>query len=124
MNKDRTGVTRRGFLNVTSSTALAASLGLSAGASAGEPAKKVRMGIVGGGFGAAFQWHLDPNCVVEAVSDLRPDRRSHLQRVYSCEKAYESLEKLVLDPNIDAVAVFTGAPDHARHVVPWMGPGP
>lgn len=123
MNKAGTGVTRRGFLNATSSTALAASLGLSVGASAGEPAKKVRMGIVGGGFGAAFQWHLDPNCVVEAVSDLRPERRSHLQRVYGCEKAYESLEKLVLDPKIDAVAVFTGAPDHARHVVECMKHG-
>jgi len=28
-----------------------------------DPAKKIRMGIVGGGFGAAFQWHLHPNCM-------------------------------------------------------------
>ena len=118
------GVTRRGFLKTTGSTAAATSFGLSgAKVSAGEPAKKVRMGIVGGGFGASFQWHLDPNCVVEAVSDLRPERKSHLQRVYSCPKAYESLEKLVLDPKIDAVAVFTGATDHARHVVECMKHG-
>ena len=79
--------------------------------------RKLRIGVVGGGFGASFQWHLDPNCTVEAVSDLRPDRRGHLQRVYKCEKPYESLEKLVLDPKVEAVAVFTGAPDHARHVL-------
>lgn len=82
-----------------------------------DPARRIRIGIVGGGFGAAFQWHLDPNCLVAAVSDLRPDRRAYLQQVYKCDKAYESLEKLVLDPTLEAVAVFTGAPDHARHVV-------
>ena len=124
MKQHKNEVTRRGFLNSTGSAALAASLGLSkARASTLDPAKKIRMGIVGGGFGASFQWHLDPNCVVEAVSDLRTDRRAHLQRVYGCDKAYESLEKLVLDPKIDAVAVFTGAPDHARHVVECMKHG-
>ena len=37
--------------------------------------KKIRMGVVGGGFGTSFQWHEHPDCVVEAVSDLRPERR-------------------------------------------------
>ena len=36
--------------------------------------------------------------------------------VYKCEKSYESLEELILDKNVDAVAIFTGAPDHVRHV--------
>ena len=124
MKKQKSEITRRQFVETTSSAALAASLGLSGRwSSAAEPTRKIRMGIVGGGFGAAFQWHLDPNCIVEAVSDLREDRRAHLQRVYGCEKAYESLEKLVLDPKIDAVAVFTGAPDHAQHVVECMKHG-
>ncbi len=79
--------------------------------------RKVRIGVVGGRFGASFQWHLDPNCTVEAVSDLIPERRAKLQKVYQCPTAYESLEKLVLDPKIEAVAVFTGAPDHTRHVI-------
>jgi len=86
-------------------------------------ADKVHIGIVGGGFGAAFQWHLDPDCVVEAVSDLRPDRRQHLMTVYQCGKAYESLEELILDDAIDAVGVFTGAPDHVRHSVAAMDAG-
>ena len=74
------------------------------------------MGIVGGGFGRSFQWHLDPNCVVEAVSDLRPDRRRPSSRSTSARRPTSRSEKLVLDPKIEAVAVFTGAPDHARHV--------
>jgi len=78
---------------------------------------KIRMGIVGGGFGSAFYWHLDPDCIVEAVSDLKDDRRKHLMDVYKCSKSYHSLEELIKDPNVDAVAVFTGAPDHVRHAV-------
>ena len=121
-------VSRREFLETGSKTALGAAIGLAAwaprAAAMEEPSgKKVRVGVVGGGFGAAFQWHLDPNCIVEAVSDLRPGRRSHLMRVYKCRKAYESLEKLILDDEIDAVAVFTGAPDHVRHSVAVMNTG-
>jgi predicted dehydrogenase len=85
--------------------------------------KKVRIGIVGGGFGLAFHWHQEPNCKVEAVSDLRPDRRNNLMKAYKCDKAYESLEKMILDPKIEAIALFTGAPDHARHVLMIMGAG-
>ena len=104
---------RRDFLAATGTAALAGSLPAAAPAAD----RKVRVGVVGGGFGASFQWHLDPNCTVEAVSDLRPDRRSRLQKVYKCDKPYESLEKLVLDKQVEAVAVFTEAPNHARHVL-------
>ena len=77
----------------------------------------IRIGVVGGGFGAMFFWHQHPNCKVEAVSDLIPERRKHLMEVYHCDKSYESLEKLVLDKNLDAVAVFTDAPSHGKHIV-------
>ena len=116
------GLTRRDFLGTLGAAALVGAAG-TAGAAETQAApalksdRRVRIGIVGGGFGTDFQWHLDPNCTVEAVSDLLPDRRKRLQQVYKCEKAYESLEKLVLDPKVEAVAVFTGAPDHARHVL-------
>lgn len=85
--------------------------------------KKIRIGVVGGGFGAAFHWHLDPNCIVEAVSDLRDDRRKHLQNVYKCGKPYNSLEELIKDKDVDAVAVFSGAPDHVKHAVACMKAG-
>ncbi len=85
--------------------------------------KRIRIGVVGGGFGLAFHWHEHPNCIIEAVSDLIPERRDRLVGKYQCDKPYESLEKLVLDPKVDAVAVFTGAPDHARHVILCMEHG-
>lgn len=77
--------------------------------------RKIRVGVVGGRFGCSFHWHQHPNCTVEAVSDLIPDRRDRLMQTYQCTKTHESLEKMVLDPNIDAIAIFTGAPDHPRH---------
>lgn len=85
--------------------------------------KKIRMGIVGGGFGTSFHWHEHPNCIVEAVSDLIPERRNRLMEKYACAKSYDSLEELVLDPKIDAVAIFTGAPDHPRHTLLCMEHG-
>ncbi|MCS6831858.1 MAG: Gfo/Idh/MocA family oxidoreductase, partial [bacterium] len=85
--------------------------------------KKVRVGVVGGGFGASFYFHEHPNCIVEAVSDLIPERRERLMQVYGCSKSYESLEKLILDRNVEAVAVFTPAPDHVRHAVACLKAG-
>ncbi len=88
-----------------------------------DPAKKVRLGVVGGGFGSRMFWNFEPNCIVHAVSDLRTDRRDHLMKVYECDRSYESLEKLILDDQLDAVAVFTGVPDHAGHVLAAMNTG-
>lgn len=85
--------------------------------------KKLRIGIVGGNFGRSFFFHEHPNCFVEAVSDLRPERRDALAKTYRCDKTYESLEKLILDKQVDAVGLFTPAPDHVRHAVACMKAG-
>ncbi len=85
--------------------------------------RKIRMGIVGGGFGSSFHFHEHPNCIVEAVSDLRPDRRDILTKTYNCSKSYESLEKLILDPKVEAVFIATEAPNHARHVLATLRAG-
>jgi predicted dehydrogenase len=103
---------------------MANAAGLSAGLAGVIPAdRKARIGIVGGGFGSSFFFHEHPNCIVEAVSDLRPERRDRLMQIYRCAKSYESLEKLILDKNIDAVFVATPAPDHLRHVTLTMRAG-
>jgi predicted dehydrogenase len=85
--------------------------------------RKIRIGVVGGGFGCSFQWHEHPDCIVQAVSDLREDRRKRLMNVYKCGKAYNSLEELVLAKDIDAVAVFTDGPLHVQHTVDAMKNG-
>jgi predicted dehydrogenase len=89
----------------------------------GKSGERIRIGVLGGGFGSAFYWHEHPHCIVEAVADARPGRRQHLMKTYRCAKSYESLEKLLADRNVDAVAVFSGAPDHARHCVAALRAG-
>ncbi len=117
--KTKSSISRRSFLMTTTAAALASGVAHAAGASP----RKIRMGVVGGGFGTDFQWHEHPDAIVEAVSDLRPERRNRLAQVYHCAKTYESLEKLVLDEKIDAVAIFTEGPNHVKHVVEAMKHG-
>jgi predicted dehydrogenase len=120
------GLNRRKFI-ITSSTALAGAAVTKNLFASGDNQKnvyrKIRIGVVGGGFGAAFNWHKHPDCIVEAVSDLLESRRNNLMKAYNCSKSYESLEKLILDPKIDAVAIFTAPPDHVKHSVACMRAG-
>jgi predicted dehydrogenase len=44
-------------------------------------------------------------------------------QVYKCSKSYESLEKLLLDPKVEAVFIATPAPDHVRHVIAALNAG-
>ena len=86
-------------------------------APAQDAGRKVRLAVVGGGFGANFYWHEHPGCVVTAVTDLYPARREKLRQVYRCDDVYDSLEAMLQkSKNFDAVAIFSGAPDHFKHV--------
>lgn len=127
-------VSRRGFLAGSAVAAVGAVAGRSDTAKAAiEPsavmpgphpaAKPIRMGVVGGGFGVAFPWHEHPDVVVAGVSDLQTDRRNNMMKVFKCQTAYESLEKLIQAKDIDAVAVWTPAPDHAQHVLAVLNSG-
>jgi len=85
--------------------------------------KKIRVGVLGGGFSTSFQFQEHPNSEVVAVCDLRPERRKSLQDTFKCDTVYERMEELVADKNVDAVAVFSGAPDHVPHAVAAMKAG-
>lgn len=129
LSESRSPLSRRHFLELTGTTALAAAGGISTLFQAGrawpaESAKHVRMGVVGGNFGATFCWHEHPKCTVTGVTDLIPERRETLRKNYKCDTAYESLEEMVKQArDIDAVAIFSGAPDHAKHVKMCMDRG-
>lgn len=118
-----TELSRRNFLLRTSAYAGAAALARPFAGLAQTASRKIRVGIVGGRFGAGFQFHEHPDCIVEAVSDLRPERLARLKKVYKCAKGYESLEKLILDKQVDAVFLATPAPDHVPHSVMTLKAG-
>jgi predicted dehydrogenase len=104
---------RRSLFMSTGAALGAAAFQPAPGASGGKP---VRVGVVGGGFGCSFQWHLHPNAKVTAVCDIRPDRLQRLSTVFRCQTQYKSYRELLQHPELDAVALFTPAPLHA-----WMG---
>ena len=118
MDNERDGMTRRNlFKGVGGPVGLAAAARLMDAAQA-QPAargKQLKIGVVGGGFGSSFQWHLHPNCNVAAVCDLRPDRLQRLSEVYKCNNGYRNFREFLKHPGLEAVAVFTPLPLHA-----WM----
>ena len=120
---------RRTFLGSAGATLIGAGTTLAgrtprleASQAAPQPRKKevkLRMAVVGGGFGATFHWHEHPHCEVTAVTDLRADRRQKLVDHYGCLRVYTSMEEMLKTArgSFDAVAIFTEAPNHARHVL-------
>lgn len=85
--------------------------------------RPVRMGIVGGGFGATFQWHLHPEARVTAVCDVRPDRLRRLAEAYRCGATYVNFREFLRHRELDAVGVFTPAPLHAWMAIEAMKAG-
>lgn len=79
--------------------------------------RRIRIGVLGGGFGRTFTWHKHPNSTVQAVCDFDSERREELARTYVCDTRYETYEQMLQDRSVDAVAICSGAPDHVRHTV-------
>lgn len=122
--------TRRQFLGTAGATLLAAhaaTRGFAAPQTEETSAKdvKVRLAVVGGGFGASHHWHEHPHCTITAVTDLVEERRQALVRAYGCNHVFPSMEEMLAQAadTFDAVAVFTDAPSHARHAIACMEAG-
>ncbi|MEO7651910.1 MAG: Gfo/Idh/MocA family oxidoreductase [Bryobacteraceae bacterium] len=119
MSEESNDATRRTFLQ--KGATLAGSL--TAGASLSAQSKKLRIGVVGGGFGSSFPWHMHPNCVVTAVADLREDRRKRLMDRFDCSNSYAEFHPMLKDPKVDAVAIYTPAVNHVSHSCDVMNSG-
>lgn len=113
MSPQHSRSTRREFIGNT--VLASAALLAPSGVFAAPVEKKARIGVAGGRFGLQFFWHEHPHCTVAAVSDLIPERREALMKAYRCERSYPSLEEMVKDPNLDAIAIFTDATKHFEH---------
>jgi predicted dehydrogenase len=84
---------------------------------------KVKIGVVGGGFGSSFQWRLHPDCSVAAVCDIRSDRLQRLSEVYRCPNTYKDFRTMLKHGGLNAVAVFTPPPLHVWMAVESMKAG-
>src|SRR5437868_3610644 len=76
--------------------------------------KKVRVAIVGLGFGAEFIpiYQAHPNAEMYAVCRRNEAEMNKTADKYKIPKRYTSYEELLKDPDIDAVHINTPIPDH------------
>jgi predicted dehydrogenase len=93
---------------------------------AGAVSGKVRLAVAGSiGADVLYYWHEHPHCEVTAVSHENVKMRRTMARHFRCEDQYASLEEIFdkAEDAFDAVAIFTGAPNHVRHTVMCMEAG-
>ncbi len=115
MDHNSEAISRRRFVQGVGASAVVLAGNGPSGAAPQKSSRQVKIGVVGGGFGSSFQWHLHPNGNVAAVCDIRPDRLQRLSEVYRCHAAYKRFREFLQHPELEAVAVFTPAPLHV-----WM----
>src|ERR1044071_1953566 len=79
--------------------------------------KKVRVAMVGLGFGAEFIpiFQAHPDAEMYAICQRNSDSLKRCQSTFNVPKAYASFDDLIKDPNVDAVHINSPIPDHA-----WM----
>src|SRR6476659_6097085 len=78
-------------------------------------ANKVRVAIVGLGFGAEFIpiYQAHPDAEMYAICQRNPGNLARVGEQFGVAKRYASFDELIKDPNVDAVHINSPIPDHA-----------
>src|SRR3954469_11297550 len=76
---------------------------------------RVRVAIVGLGFGAEFIpiYQNHPDAEMVAVCQRNPESLKQIGDAFKVAKRYASYDELLRDPDVDAVHINTPIPDHA-----------
>ena len=87
--------------------------------------KKLNIALVGLGFGASFTKIYQHHPDVESLTlcDADPDRLKEKSELLGVTKTAAALDEVLRDPNIDAVHLNSGIPDHARQSVQILKAG-
>jgi predicted dehydrogenase len=85
----------------------------------------IRIAIVGLGFGAEFVpiYLSHPDVISVAICDSNPDRLRSAVTKFAVRQEYADFEEVVASPEIDAVHLVSGIPDHARQAVAVLRSG-
>ena len=78
---------------------------------------RVRVAIVGLGFGAEFIpiYQAHPDAEMYAICQRNQQNLKHVGEQFGVAKRYANFDELIKDPNVDAVHINSPIPDHA-----WM----
>jgi predicted dehydrogenase len=87
--------------------------------------KRVRVAIVGLGFGAEFIpiYQAHPNAEMYAICRRDKAELERCQKQFGIPKAYSSYEELLKDPNVDAVHINSPIPDHGPQTIAALKAG-
>jgi predicted dehydrogenase len=87
--------------------------------------KKVRVAIVGLGFGAEFIpiYQAHPNAEMYAICQRSQDKLDACGDKFGIKKRYTSYEELLKDPNVDAVHINSPIPDHGPQTIAALKAG-
>ena len=87
--------------------------------------KKIKIAIVGLGFGAEFIpiYQKHPNAELVAICQRNKTKLDQIGKAFGIEKRYTSYEELLLDPEIDAVHINTPIPDHGSQSIKALKAG-
>lgn len=80
---------------------------------------KLKVGIVGLGFGGAFVpiWLDHPEVASVVVCDANPELLNKVHTMYPRTIPCADFDAVLADETIDAVHIMTGIPDHAEHTI-------
>jgi len=78
-------------------------------------AQKVRIGIVGLGFGAEFIpiYQRHPDAEMHSICQRNPDKLKQVGDAFKIERRFTQFEDMLKDPELDAVHINSPIPDHA-----------
>ncbi|MBA4189011.1 MAG: oxidoreductase [Planctomycetaceae bacterium] len=87
--------------------------------------RKVRVAIVGLGFGAEFIpiYQAHPNAEMYAVCRRDKAELERAAKQFGIPKAYTDYDELLKDPNVDAVHINSPIPDHAAQTIKALKAG-
>ena len=87
--------------------------------------KKIRIAIVGLGFGAEFIpiYKKYPNAELVAVCQRNEEKLNEIADAFSIAKRYTSYEELLKDDTIDAVHINTPIPNHGEQSIQALKAG-
>ena len=77
--------------------------------------KKVRVAIIGLGFGAEFIpiYQNHPNAEMYAICQRSQEKLDQLGEAFGVGVRYTKFQDVLADPNVDAIHINTPIPDHA-----------
>src|SRR5947207_101762 len=89
------------------------------------PAGKVRIAIVGLGFGAEFIpiYQAHPDAEMYAICRRNKKELDACGDQFGVNKRYNDFNELIKDPNIDAVHINSPIPDHAQQSIAALNAG-